>query len=72
MCSITVIEHAKDYEMADKFSTDFKSSRWGLEEAKPNVSTLTGAKVQRAQLSSGLMAVSTEEDIGNEESGVTK
>ena len=42
---------SKDYEMADKFSTDFKFSRWGLEVAKPrNVSTLTGVKVKRAQM----------------------
>ena len=64
---------AKDYEMADKFSTDFKFSRWGLEVAKPrNVSTLTGMQFKRAHASKGMWAASAEDDVGLEESGVTE
>jgi hypothetical protein len=69
---------AKDYEMADKFATDFKFSRWGLKVAKPrNVSTLTGVKVKRAQKSPGTAATSAEVDVSSgdvssgDESGVT-
>ena len=62
---------SKDYEMADKFSTDFKFSRWGLEMAKPrNVSTLTGVKVKHAQMVP-VMAAASAADVGDEESGVT-
>jgi len=62
---------AKDYEMADKFATDFKFSRWGLDVAKPrNVSALTGVKVKRAQMLPG-MAEASAADVGDEESGVT-
>lgn len=62
---------AKDYEMADKFATDFKFSRWGLEMAKPrNVSTLTGVKVKRSHMLPG-MAESSVADVGDEESAVT-
>lgn len=38
---------ASDYEMASKYATDFKFSRWGKVEAKPrDVSQLTGQKVK--------------------------
>ena len=62
---------AKDYEMADKFSTDFKFSRWGLKVAKPrNVSTLTGVKVKRAQMSLRMASASVEDNVSDVESGV--
>ena len=40
---------ASDYEMASKYATDFKFSRFGLTEAKPRDATkLTGQKVGAA------------------------
>jgi hypothetical protein len=40
---------AANYQVASKFSTDFKYSRWGKVAAAPrDVSTLTGLKVKRA------------------------
>ena len=62
---------AKDYEMADKFSTDFKFSRWGLKVAEPrNVSTLTGVNVKRAQMSPRMAPASAENDVVSEEVAV--
>ena len=55
---------ATDYEMADKFSSSFKFSRWGLEVAKPrNVSMLTGVKVKRTQTSLGMAVATGEDDV---------
>jgi hypothetical protein len=53
---------ASDYEMASKYATDFKFSRWGKIEAKPrDVSQLTGQKVKSTG-TKGAEATATEID----------
>ena len=60
LCEGAIEGVAANYEVASKFSTDFKYSRWGKAAAAPrDVSTLTGLKVKRTGAAG---AVGTHED----------
>lgn len=54
---------AADYEVASKFATTFKFSRWGMQAAKPrDVSKLTGKKVPRTNVQVPTMTVEEPEE----------